>query len=709
VNTTRRRRVTASVLGACAVLAIAPAGRPLAADATVASGSQSIAARAEDRALGLVDQQFAVAAEAPLTLTVALPTEIDPASLDAAWSIVVSGYAPLLDRIAFREALDGVPGPVTDSVRLTLDPAAVEPRVDSSTPGRLTITVPTESAVDTSGALQFSEPGVRALSVDVRQGSRSIAWLTTFVAATSTEAPVLADVMPVSLVMGQTIEPVVELDGAVSATAEAIAELDALRASLAVLDEAAAGIPGSGAAVMVEPSTLQALFETRPDIARDLLSLLADSDLLAAPRLPLDPSSAAQADRADTYTQLLREGEDLLTALLPSTVIDRTVDLVDTPISPAGALLQRNLGTRLMVMPYRLYETLPGSLGGYTDTTQLIGVGLSDGSTVPATVIDPDIAARLADTANPTATAIGVTAELMVIAGQIERTGAIVGRHGMVLGLADLGIIDAGVLERLAPLLTTTPGLRLTGLAEMSATVDRLLLDGRPVVVGLPAVAGPDLTDRFALTDEVSAETFEAASMLSGDEQPVAEWVSTVHALPTTVIDDARAQAMVAALRDRFQEVRDCVDPPDPYSFTLTGRNSVIPITIANRCDFAVSVRVQLDSAKIFFPDGETLVVLAPLADTAVRMRAEARSNGKSSVFLRLFAPAASGGQVVPEVVLTARVNSLAGVGQLLLGAGVLVVLAWWLRHWLDVRRRSRADEVAPRHPASGVGSAGHD
>jgi hypothetical protein len=56
---------------------------------------------------------------------------------------------------------------------------------------------------------------------------------------------------------------------------------------------------------------------------------------------------------------------------------------------------------------------------------------------------------------------------------------------------------------------------------------------------------------------------------------------------------------------------------------------------------------------------------------------------------------------VVPEVVLTARVNSLAGVGQLLLGAGVLVVMAWWLRHWRAAKRRALADEVAPRHPAA--------
>ncbi len=704
-----RRRLAAAVVGGCISFVAVPITPPSDAQARTPDESGPIESRAADRTLDLVEQQFAVAPDAPLTLTVVLPSDVDPTEFDDAWSIVVSAHQPLLDRTGFREALGGDAGPAADSVRLSLDPTAAEPRISSSTAGTLTVTVPTETTVDTTGALQFSRPGVRALTVDVRDGSRSVASLATFVVATNADAPQPAEVMPVSLVMRQTTAPVVELDGSVSASDDAIAELDALRASLAALDAAELTIPGGSVAVMVEPATLRAVFDTRPEPARALLTLLADSDLLAAPRLPLDPSSAAQADRADTYTQLLREGEDLLTELLPSTVIDRTVDLVDSPISAAGALLQRNLGTRLMVMPYRLYESLPGSLGGFTDTTQLIDVALGDGSTVPSAIIDPDIAASLTDTTRPVGTAIDITAELMVIAGQIDRTGAIVARHGMVLGVPDLGVIDAALLEHLAPLLTTTPGLRLTSLGEMSATVDRLLLDGTPVVVGLPAVAGPDLTTRFALTDDVADETVATASMLSTDEQRVASWVSTVHALPSTVIDDATAQAMAAALREQFQDVRDCVDAPDPYSFTLTGRNSVIPITVTNRCDFAVTVRLQLDSAKIAFPDGEVTVVLAPLDDTTERMRALARSNGKSSVFLRMFTPAAGGGQVVPEVVLTARVNSLAGVGQLLLGAGVLVVLAWWLRHWLDVRRRARTDEVAPRHPASGTGSSGPD
>jgi hypothetical protein len=98
------------------------------------------------------------------------------------------------------------------------------------------------------------------------------------------------------------------------------------------------------------------------------------------------------------------------------------------------------------------------------------------------------------------------------------------------------------------------------------------------VVVSLPADAGPDLTERFALADAMAGDTVEAASMLTSDDGRVAAWVTAVQALPSTAIDDRRADTMVDQLRAQFQEVRDCVVAPDPYSFTLTGRSSIIPI-----------------------------------------------------------------------------------------------------------------------------------
>jgi hypothetical protein len=679
-----------ALVGRCITAAVLAAG-------SLATAASPAAAAEDGQALGLVAQQFVVGPDAPFALTVSLPSGFDPTDLDGDWSVVVTSHIPIVDRAVFDDARNGSLPRVVDSLELSLDPATAVTPVDLSVPGQLALTVPTESVDDTAAALQLPSTGVITLLVDLRNGTRSAASLSTFVARVAADGPDRADVLPVGMVMQQVTAPIIGLDGTVSSSDETLAELAALATSLTAFAGDAADV-----AVLVDPSSVRAVADAQPDLAATLLPALAASDLLAAPRLPLDPSSVARAQHPDTYVELLREGEDLLTDLLPGAVVDRSVDVVDAAISTGGALLQRNLGTRLMVMPYRLYEPLPGSLRGFTDTTQLVGADLGDGSTVPIAVVDSDLAAQLTSTEHPLVTAIDITAELLVIAAQIELYGGITARHGLVLGRDDLGVIDPALVTHLAPLLGSTPGLALTSLDDLSGSVDRLLLDGRPVVVSLPADAGPDLTERFALADAIAGDTVETASMLTGDDGRVAAWVTAVQALPSTAIDDRQADTMVDQLRAQFQEVRDCVVAPDPYSLTLTGRSSVIPITLTNRCTMPISIRLQLDSAKIDFPDGDRTEVLAPGADTQVRVRAEARTNGKSSVFLRVFTPAQPGSQVVPEVVLTARANSLAGVGQLLLGAGVLVVMAWWLRHWRASKRRALADEVAARHPAAG-------
>ena len=80
----------------------------------------------------------------------------------------------------------------------------------------------------------------------------------------------------------------------------------------------------------------------------------------------------------------------------------------------------------------------------------------------------------------------------------------------------------------------------------------------------------------------------------------------------------------------------------------------------------------------------------------------EALSNGKSSVFLRIYAPAENREvQLVPEVVLTARVNSFAGLGQLITGAGLLLVITWWAHHARSSRRKTAAARYQSHHPTA--------
>ena len=73
----------------------------------------------------------------------------------------------------------------------------------------------------------------------------------------------------------------------------------------------------------------------------------------------------------------------------------------------------------------------------------------------------------------------------------------------------------------------------------------------------------------------------------------------------------------------------------------------------------------------------------------------EARSNGTSSLTISVVTPT-FGQDVTAPLVLTARVNALTGLGQVVTGAAVLVLVSWWYGHFRR-RRRKRLALVGER------------
>jgi hypothetical protein len=90
------------------------------------------------------------------------------------------------------------------------------------------------------------------------------------------------------------------------------------------------------------------------------------------------------------------------------------------------------------------------------------------------------------------------------------------------------------------------------------------------------------------------------------------------------------------------------------------------------------------------------LVELAPNAVTTLDIAVRTRSNGRSPASLDVFTPQGDI-QIGERVDLTARVTSLAGVGNLVTGVAILMLLTWWFRHW----RRNRRPEPTATLPSS--------
>ena len=665
--------------------------------------------------LVVVDQTFHVPVDGVFDITLALPADVDPADFDADAVLVVTSHRSIADRGEMHRALDGSLTRTEDTFDVALDPEAADPNLVATAAidgggSSIAVRIPTESLSRTPDALQLAQNGVHPIVLELRVDDRPAGEVTTYLHRLPS-VPSTAGPMSVAFVMRQMALPTIESDGTITAGDHAVAELVQLDQVLAALDAAPATAAARGATVtsasvprgvLVEPSLLGVVASTDADLATTLLPALAASDLLATPWLPFDPSAAARADQTDRYGTWLRRGEDLLGALASGSVVDRSIALVDDRLSSSGASLHRTLGTRMLVMPYDFYADLEGSLFEFTDISQLVTVTLDDGSLLNAAIVDDFLGNQMVQGADtPERTAIEIAAELAVLARDIDIDGGAVERHGVVLALPDMGIPDATLMAELAPLLLASPSLRIVEPRSMVSNTTTLLNDGRLVEVELPAEAGPDLAPRLARLDEVADDVLAYASMLPVDSPDITRWSETLDVFPSTALTEAQVDDAVTRLESDFADLRDAI-VVTASSFTLTGKDSKLRFTLTNTSDTTLTVRVSLSSPKIRFPDGEQLVELPPRAETNVVARAEALSNGKSSVFLRLYAPALNRDvELAPEIVLTARVNSLAGLGQLLSGAGALLVLTWWAHHTRAHRRKQAASRHASRHPSS--------
>ena len=452
------------------------------------------------------------------------------------------------------------------------------------------------------------------------------------------------------------------------------------------------------------PPTLIADLASTPQGAEQLAQSLSGDELVALPVVQLDVSSAVAAGRADTFTRLVNAGEELLTVAVPTTPSLRSVWMTTEELSAGGAQQLRDLGVRFVIMPAALYRSSVDPVLPETDL--FVDAALPDGGTLPILVVDPRAseltpAAATATLATSTATewSVQTAAEILIDRNRadIDDPGPAAHRS-LVLTTPDLSTPDATLLGALEDLVATTPSLRFTAASSLIGGTDTQRSSGEPVTVQLPDTAGPSLAGRVELIDRTALTMASAASMLPDDDPRPVTWTNTLDALISTGYSDPDVEAATAALTAEAEALKNAVQLPEPFTFTLAGRGGTIEIRIGNTSDETLAVTVRLESSKIEFPQGDQQVTLHPNDETAVVVPVEARSNGTSAITLTVTTPA--GETIAEPVTLTSRVTGFTGLGQLLTGGLILVLLTWWFSHWRAKRRAEDIDEGQDRHPA---------
>lgn len=597
------------------------------------------------------------------TVSTATSTTSTAAPAEAGAMVEVRAHRRIDDTADLDRAENGVLGPVLDRVEVPGVDAVVG--AGDGPTLRLDIATSTEAG---DPRLTLRRPGLYPISIVLRVDDDTIAEAVTFVE----RLPIGTDAdPPVGLALLATI---------------ADPGPDPTAAELAASDDELDQLSGLAAATDA-PFTVALPPTVAARVDEELALALLDAELLALPALPLDPSSAIAIDRTDAFTRELLRGEDQLAAALATTPTQRTAWLATGPLSTAAAATLRDpLGFRLLVFDENTYRSLEGSIGDFTDSSLSFEVALGDGNTLPAMVLSP-LGEALDPDRDDDTTAAEAAVELMSELVVVRRELGIEQRRNVVLAPPDLGVPDPATVAALAGDVAQVPGIELTTLARVAGGTDSIQLDDGPLTVELPDEAGPDLAERNDRIELTRVSVAAYGSMLA-DEGRLDDWQSELDTMLSTALDDDTVDRGLDRLRAQLEEIRTSVVAPDPFSFTLTGRRSTLRLTIRNTAAETRTVVVRASSPKLRFPEGDTRVVLQP-GPNEVSLAVEARANGTSSVSIELLTPVFEQALTEPTF-LTANVNALTGLGQVITGGALVVLGTWWFSHFRR-RRRQRA------------------
>jgi hypothetical protein len=642
------------------------------------------------------------------TPPVAVPVDIAPAGSSPAATaplddppvdplegveVVVTAYERIRLRSEVADTYRGDRGNQVDGARFAAGDLI---RSDPST-GTRRLVLDIGIAVDGEVADELALPltGLYPITVEVRRDGRRIgARHTTFVERLGT---------PAAATTGEPTFTLSVLAG-IDDPGPTVDESQRLQSRAQLLELAELGESvGPAMTVSVPPGVaeLMGTDATAADLAARLTSALAGDEAIALPSIELDPSAAVAAGQAEVFTRTLREGQDILTQALRRTPNARGTWASATAVSEGGAAMLRDLGARLLVVPYDVYVELEGSIPGYTDTSMLAEGLLPDGTTLPVAIVDP--VAELLDperdsARTPAEDAVRLMAELVAMRIQLGP-----GARNVVLATPTLGIPDGDVLAHVEEFASQDPAMGFRPLSAVPGATDVMHVGDRPLRLTFPDTAGSDLADRVTVVDEMRLYAASTASMLPATDPRRSRWTAELDTLVSTGITDEEAVDVLEALRVELDGIGATIDTPDPFTFTLTGRHSQIRLRFGNTGDTPLLVRVRVSSTKLAFPDDDVEVELAPNAITDVEVDVTALSNGTFPVAVEVFTPL--GGAVGQPVPLTARVNAISGLGKVLTGGALLVLLTWWLSHFRRRRRMrlERASTVARRgHPSNG-------
>lgn len=614
-------------------------------------------------------------------------------SIDADMRLVLTSHRPVSTREEVRSAVGGDLPQIIDAVSFPLADLVDGSAFTES--GRIDLTVRTEIGVRSNDALQMSATGIYPLTIDIEKSSERVLRLISFIERLEPNTISPTADAPIKIALVGRVSPVVHSH----LTDEMSAITDQARKLLTEWTALLERRPVLPASIALQPEFLDAFARSSPADQELLIRLqrAATFDVMSTTYVSMDPTDADRHGLSNIFTRQLRLGESTLASLFPARDTVRRSWLVSKPLSTGGARFLADLGFRTLVLTGEAAE-IEGFDTNRVDATRLVELRYSDEGSMMAAVADTDLASALeAGSSHPVGgeqlVAQHVLAELKVLFSETSSGGDSADSRALVLSTTTGDLPSPKMVEALFDVVSRDSRFDFTNLDE-----------------ALMLMFGTEPAERFTLTallDEPSSypasavlgatvqsieSTVDAfASALPRTDERVRAWQRVVDVLPDNRLSARARQDLTEEVRRQVQDVAADIIPPASTTFTLGGRDSPIRFSIRNDGPTDLEVLVRLRSSKLRLPEGDKIVSLPARTSTSVEFAVSARSNGRFPVSLQLLTPA---GDVLlgPPSTLTARVNAIAGLGQLVTGIALLFLVSWWANHLRRQYRRRQAE-----------------
>jgi len=531
------------------------------------------------------------------------------------------------------------------------------------------------------GNLRRLTGGVHPVTVELLRDDVVVGSVTSFINLFS-EAEQFAP-LPVSVVTSIDASNSFTPQGAIQISAQTRSQLENL-ASLVELGPA----PLS---VQIAPHLLEALARATDPIdivLRDrLVAALPRHEILPTTFVPFDPSSASRSSLVESFTEQLQFGEVSIDRYNGDAPLDRTVWFSRVPLDRDGVSLARQLGFQTLVLAPQATVGI-GSLDNYAKPYRVDGS--TGGSSMVLRTPDP-LHGRLlsTQTGDQLVTAYTIAADVLVGRQEILDGGGDPTTRHAVLASNSGNPPAAGIATPLLVALSRAPQLELRGLASSSVS-----LTGTSIV-SLPRADRVSLLDRREPLQTMISDIASTSSMLTPDAPQHEMWRISRLSCGHDALSAEEFQLCIRGLRSQLRALRNQVSIPESLTFTLGGRESDLRLQVRNASSQTLSVIVSMNSAKLQFPEGSQLVSIPPASSMDLLFPVRARANGRFPVEVVLTTPDGQT-QVGRRVSMTARVSALAGLGQVVTGASIIILLTWWVSHW----RKKRREQASQNHPA---------